>query len=445
MTQIARIAAFSVLWIGLFPALAEPEAGLGAAALKASWTQYGPGGILEARAVVEGETCPTLTQDLELAPMQPRAAKSKDFALVCTAQISARTRQAALVFAGDAQKGGKIVVPLALPASEPQRILVLGDTGCRIKGSTVQDCSDPAAWPFPQLSAAAARLRPDLVIHVGDFLYRESPCPVDFKGCQGTPYGDNWPTWDVDFFAPAAPLMTAAPWVILRGNHEDCARAGAGFLRLLGPTAYDPVVPCTDHLSPYAVPLKGLNLVVSDNANAPETSLNDKLVATYSAEFAALAKEPSPSWWLMHRPIWGLITGPLGIPAGGNLNLMASVGEEGVPAPVALMLAGHIHTFEAINYQGKHVPPQIVAGHGGDLLDPTPANLKGAVFQGSYGVSVKDGISIGGFGFLLMTKMGDSWTIDVYDAQGRPERQCRFAKGRVDCPVPVNLKRRRVP
>jgi hypothetical protein len=139
----------------------------------------------------------------------------------------------------------------------------------------------------------------------------------------------------------------------------------------------------------------------------------------------------------LHRPIWAAISGPLGIPAGGNATMVAAVGGAGIPDPVELMLAGHIHTFEAINYAPEpRVPPQIVVGFGGDLLDETPTNLRGSVFQGDSGVRVADGLSVGGFGFLLMTKLGDSWTIDVHDWQGRVERQCVFRAGRVDCPKP---------
>lgn len=478
MTNFARSARFSTLLLGLsalVPVSAKPVtpddrvAVMSAdrvplrSALKAAWTQYGPGGVLEARAVVEGAACPDFVADLTRQPMQLRAKGDEKFLAICTVVIPPGTKQASFVVRNDqpAPNGGGqarfAVVPLALPAAEPQRILVLGDTGCRIKGTALQDCSDPTAWPFPKLAAAAARLRPDLVIHVGDYLYRENACPADFKGCQGTPFGDNWPTWDADFFAPAAPLLAAAPWVIVRGNHEDCNRAGQGFLRLLGPDAFDPAASCRDHLKPYSVALAGLNLVVADNANAPETAVADKVVPVYTEEFASLAKEPAPTWLLQHRPIWGLITGPLGIPAGGNLTEMAALGDGDIAAPVELMLSGHIHTFEAINYRSeKRVPPQVVAGFGGDLLDPTPLDLKGAIFQGSSGVHVADGISVGGFGFLLMTKLGADWTIDVYDVQGRVTHQCRFvpaaaakageskAVGRVDCPDPaVTQKRRR--
>ena len=50
------------------------------------------------------------------------------------------------------------------------------------------------------------------------------------------------------------------------------------------------------------------------------------------------------------------------------------------------------------------MPPQIVAGNGGDDLLVTPRNLRGTQFLGHSGVTVADGLSVGGFGFLLMTR-----------------------------------------
>jgi hypothetical protein len=139
-----------------------------------------------------------------------------------------------------------------------------------------------------------------------------------------------------------------------------------------------------------------------------------------------------------HRPIWAAISGPLGIPIGGNATMIAASGDLSAFQAISLMLSGHIHTFEAINYAAK-LPPQIVAGHGGDNLDPTPANLRGTIFQGHSGVSVKDGLSVNGFGFLLLThdpaKKG--WIVQLYDSAGTAERQCRFVARRVDC-LPTN-------
>ena len=74
-------------------------------------------------------------------------------------------------------------------------------------------------------------------------------------------------------------------------------------------------------------------------------------------------------------------------------------------------------------------------GGGGDMLDKTPLDLAGTIFQGASGVSVKDGLSVNGFSFLLMTKQANGWGIALYDATGTVERNCVFASGRVDCRV----------
>ena len=412
-----RIFLIAAVFMAATPAFAETQA----------WVQAVASGGYEARAITSEATCPTLKSDKGDQAMTVRAPENGAFPLTCAAPVPAG--------AASASVGG---MNLPIPVATPNRILVLGDTGCRIKGGALQACNDPAAWPFPVLAATAARMKPDLVIHVGDYLYREEPCPAGNSGCAGSPSGDNWPSWQADFFAPAAPLLAAAPWVIARGNHEDCQRAGLGFLRLMGQDAFDPTQPCNPHLAPFTVSLGGPTLAVADDANAPDTDIDEKSVPTYAAELQGLANDPAPVWFVAHRPIWAAISGPLNLPIGGNATLIAAAGKDLIPANVALMLSGHIHSFEAINYDGK-VPPQIVAGNGGDNLDITPVNLKNAVFQGHSGVGVKDGLSVGGFGFLMMTRREKDWTIDLYDAEGNGKGQCIFtpginAIGRLDCP-----------
>jgi hypothetical protein len=176
-----------------------------------------PGGSSEARAVVSGDSCPDIQVDGRSVAMRKRAVGNSAFPqLLCAATLLPST-WAASIFGQN----------LPLPVAAPRRILVLGDTGCRIKGGTVQDCNDPAKWPFPHIAAVAAKLRPDLVIHVGDYLYRETACPTDNAGCKGSPSGDDWPAWAADFFTPAAPLLAASPIVFVRGNHEECAVRGS--------------------------------------------------------------------------------------------------------------------------------------------------------------------------------------------------------------------------
>jgi hypothetical protein len=402
-----------------------------AEAADSAWVQATTSGF-EVRLVTAAAACPTLHTDKGDIAMVVRAAASASFPLMCAAAIPAGASRASIADTA-----------LPLPVAAPQRILVLGDTGCRIKGSALQACNDPAKWPFPQLAAAAAALKPDLVVHVGDYLYRESPCPAGANGCAGSPWGDNWTTWQADFYTPAAPLLAAAPIVLVRGNHEDCARAGPGWLRLQGPSTLDPTAPCAKRLSLYTVDLGALRLAVMDDATAQETELDRDASPAYAAELTGLAAIPGPVWFVHHRPIWAAVTGPLGIPIGGNFTLIDATriaSQRGGPliAPnVELMLSGHIHAFEAINFT-KGVPPQIVAGNGGDDLLVTPKNLRGTQFLGHSGVTVADGLSVGGFGFLLMTRAADGWTIDLYDSAGGKTRTCRFTTGkpgRLDCPV----------
>ncbi|HTQ14076.1 MAG TPA: metallophosphoesterase [Rhizomicrobium sp.] len=426
MTTRAHLLAALLL---LIPAAAVAQDNVSA------WVQYAPGGGADARVLTLAPECPRLSIDGAQQAMAERAAPDADFGLrVCSLAIPRGAKHVEIAGPRDRTAGGQQPRErLPVPPAHPRRIMVFGDTGCRIKimdgDRELQACNDPKQWPFPQIAAEAAKLKPDLVIHVGDYLYRESACPQGNAGCAGSPWGDNWASWDADFFTPAAPLLKVAPWVIVRGNHEDCARAGPGFLRLLGPLPYDPNAKCIDHLAPYMVALGPVNAVVMDNASAPDTTIDHDRLSSYQSDFASLPSlAKAPAWLVMHRPIWGAIKGPGGVPLGGNATMIAALGDSHALDGVALMLAGHIHTFEAMNYSSG--APAIVAGFGGDNLDVTPRDLSGANLSGKY---VEDGLSIGGFGFLIMEQQGPGWRIDVHGVDGRIERVCKFENGRVGC------------
>jgi hypothetical protein len=154
------------------------------------------------------------------------------------------------------------------------RIVVIGDTGCRLKGPTafvqaadgtvtggdrLQDCTSEAAWPYNKLSKVAASFNPDLVLHNGDMHYREGfPEGIEtvFGGAANAANGgsqqDNstikakfaaagisdsitfgWRAWEEDFFKGSGPLLSVAPWALTRGNHELCDRAAQGWYRFL--------------------------------------------------------------------------------------------------------------------------------------------------------------------------------------------------------------------
>src|SRR5581483_11407608 len=106
----------------------------------------------------------------------PRALPDAAFPVsVCEARVPERTARLSV---------GDVALPTLPPSSATiNRIVVIGDTGCRLARFAVQDCDNPRAWPFAAIARAAALKRPDLVIHVGDYYYRETACPADRAGC----------------------------------------------------------------------------------------------------------------------------------------------------------------------------------------------------------------------------------------------------------------------
>jgi hypothetical protein len=381
-----------------------------AAAETYHWVQYGLAG-LEVRAITDQPACPPATIDGAPQVMAVRAAPGDQYPVTaCALPLPAGAKSAAV--------SG---VPVALLGKEPTRIAVIGDTGCRLKGMAVQACNDPQQWPFRLIAEVVAQLKPDLVIHVGDYHYRETACPEGNAGCAGSPYGDNWPVWRADFFAPADTLLRGAPWVFVRGNHEDCERGGKGWSRILDPYAFEAAKSCNDPGQPLIVRLPGLTLAVMDVATAREDKADDQQASAFREQYRSLAGLAGPVWLLQHRPIWspgGTFSGKL---IGDNKTL--AVAADGmIPDSVGLMLSGHHHLFQVLNYQAN-IPVQIVSGNSGDYLNPgSPADPAGWVVNG---VPVKSGLHIPGtFGFSMFEKKDGVWQLTNYDRLGVARASC---------------------
>jgi hypothetical protein len=393
------------------------------AATLAGWSQYGEGGHPEARIVTDAAHCPVLKADGRSLPMHERTLPSAAFpARVCVAVIPAASRRLSA--------GG---LRLPAPVARPRHLLLLGDTGCRLKGDIVQACNDPAAWPFPLLAQHAAAEHPDLVIHVGDYLYRESACKEGDPRCSGTPWGDNWPTWAADFFSPASPLLAQAVWVTARGNHEDCRRAGIGWSVLLGRDVGG--ARCTAHEQPLLVDLGGMTLAVVDDNDAADGEASPALVVTLRLDIT-LVTAAKADWLVTHHPFRGVARPPranagAAVP-GGNATLDAAIAgldEHGL----SLLLAGHIHNLQIENF-ADGLAPQLVVGEGGDNLDKdVPADLKGLI---SGGQLITDGFSLPGFGYVVADRrgQGQDWDLTVHAADGAVLRRCQLAARHLACP-----------
>src|SRR6516165_7037626 len=222
------------LGIVLFTAAMFGGAALRSAEAKilAQWVQLGADGSSSVRAIAD-DACPSVSFDGIAVPMIVRSEPAQKLAGVKPALFPVFGCEVAVPAGWVAAVLDRKPLPLARP--NPQRIVIFGDSGCRLfNRATAQACNDPNSWPFPKIARAAAFSRPDLVIHVGDYEYRETTCPVGNMGCAGSPWGYGWDAWNADFFQPAAPLLAAAPWVMLRGNHENCSRYGADVSRFNG-------------------------------------------------------------------------------------------------------------------------------------------------------------------------------------------------------------------
>lgn len=354
--------------------------------------------------------------------MSERSAPGPDYPVrVCSAALPKGAKSASV--------GGEA---LPLPKEKPQKILLIGDTGCRISNLQAQACNDPRAWPFAEGSAAAARDMPDLVIHVGDFHYRERACPLADRGCKDSPHGDTWEVWTADFFEPARPLLKAAPWVMVRGNHEECGRGGKGWSRALDPNPFKSATGCLGLGDPFPVDLGGVTLVVMDTSTAGELRVNAGQAARYRTQFESIARlvPAGPVWIAAHRPVRSVAARLLNVAVGGNATLAAA--SPGIPERVEMLLAGHLHTFQILDFAEPH-PVQVVSGNGGNELHLTASNQPAGL--AIHGLTIREGRGASGvFGYAMLERRGeDSWKIVSRSYEGATLVECDLKGRRIDC------------
>jgi hypothetical protein len=261
-------------------------------------------------------------------------------------------------------------------AAGPQSIAIIGDTGC--DDGSAQNCNAVRKWPLARVAADAAWLASDLVIHVGDYRYRDR---------------DDWQNWKTDFFEPARALLLAAPWIMVRGNHENCfGESGFGWAFLLSPAA-GKVTGCEASLKnddaliepTTAIDFKGLRIVTIDAADAKyrcqkwhdlyqgrDLKKLQSLIAS-----APAGSEPRTTWVLSHYPLFDLYQSEPCPNGKGRFistrSLHALLGPELLRSAADAVISGDLHTSQLIDVRtsgaaGKRIV-QFVAGNGGTYLD----------------------------------------------------------------------------
>ena len=434
--------------------------------IKARYVVLGPEGQAVARVITTAARCPVLTVDQHTHPMQlrvgaetvpqrptrskPEDSKPAEFPVtVCDLPLPATVQSVTLQ--GQA---------LPLPPKNPKLVIVLGDTGCRMKLSenAFQPCNDPESWPFKTVADSASKLKPDLVIHVGDIHYRENACPPAQSGCQGSPWGYGYDTFEADFFTPAAALLTEVPWVFVRGNHESCERAGQGWWRFFDPRPYTPKQDCNrpeddkigEFSAPYAVPLgDGTRLIVFDSSFVGTRRLkqDDPVYQIYASQMQAadrLASLGSVNFYINHHPILGLA--PKQTADGmqfypGNAALQSVLEDIRpsllFPAQVQALLAGHVHVFQMASFDHEH-PTQFISGNGGSWVEDPNLTTLPAGSEAAPKLPVRHFTTTNQYGFMTMIREQNQWRYEARNRQGEILARCDLVDRLGQC-TPDNL------
>lgn len=344
------------------------------------------------------------------------------------------------------------------PRSTINRIVIIADTGCRMKASenAFQPCNDPVKWPFAQVASSAAALKPDLVIHIGDIHYRESPCPEGNAGCANAAWGYGFDAWQADFFNPAKPLLASAPWVFVRGNHETCARAGQGWFRFIDAQPWTLARSCNDpaqdndadYSEPYAVPVDAHSQFIvydSSRTNGKPFLTTDLSYSKYTAQLATvnqLAQQRQNSFFMSHHPLLAVVPtkNASQFKLAGNEGLQsvfeAAYPERLFPEGVSVALHGHVHLFEAISFKSKH-PVSLVLGNSGSANEgrvPETLPVGAELFKGA---QIEDYIGRADYGFATLDRVGSKdsgeWRLTEYTTMGQAVIQCVLSGGKSHC------------
>ena len=407
-----------------------------------AWTQFGLGEQpqLIARVLIDGGTCPSITIDGVTTTMRerqdPRAAV---FGRMCEERRPFADRLQVRIAAGD-----RVLLDQEV-TRRPQAITVLGDTGCRVQESYDQHCDQAAKWPLAQVADAAAAKGGSLIVHLGDYYYREAQCrtpPPNDSCTTQPPFGDRGETWRAEFFNPARALLPKAPWLFVRGNHEDCMRGGKGWAYYFGDGGGD----CDVVYDEAIVRLAGLTLVNVDSAHADDMSalaaVNGKWQSIAESIVGKLAGTTGTIFLVTHIPQYVECPASCDNVRTANIGGVRAIADRlrATGRPVVL-LASHFHAFQAFDATGIR---QVIIGNGGANLDPfkdalaVPPRVTQTTYE-DWRRSPQDlqkivgGRAVPGqaqswanFGFAVLTPA--TLDLTLYDAAGNRQFACDLAR-----------------
>lgn len=312
-----------------------------------------------------------------------------------------------------------------------RKIIFIGDTGCRLKENknfdAYQNCSNPRDWGYSAVMNIIAPEKPDLIVHLGDYHYREQCSEGKICRQYTTATGYGWKAWDLDFFTPSEKGFAAAPWIFLRGNHEDCKRAFAGY-KLLTEQKWDQT--CIDHEETEYIQIGDLLIVQMDSTtltDKPESAENVEIWEKKFKDIEAHLKRVQAKhvWLVTHRPVLALVRDKKGGLETTNINLQKAFLKTGLNKKIHWIIGGHVHNTQYL--KAANMPLQIVVGNSGTFLDDhdelknTDQILKHKIAGFEVTEFFTDTLTAQSFGYAVMTKSADnkSWNLEFKDLDGK--------------------------
>ena len=457
---VTALAAATIAALGVSSALASAAPSPIAAYSLAAPTSVAKSGLVARAVLPAGSSCPSLLVDGRALPMQwrkpaPNTGNAFAGVLVCNRVIPDGASTASV---------GGLDIPAAMPA-RVQRIGIFDDSGCRVSPVyVVQDCSDDRAWPLARIAQRVAASRPDVVLVPGDFFYRETTCPAASQAlCAGSPppvtgmpFTDQAYGWIADEFLPMQPVLRTAPLIVARGNHEDCYRAGNGYMLFMDPIpgTWDDCAPVPGPggtltapevaTAPYAIDLpvregRTLRMVITDTAPGSDVQVTSAaaLMAPQFQKAAALAA-PAPgreSWLVTHRPILGFVSSTA-LPTGASpwASADAVQASRGMLGNYRMIVSGHVHLAQVNTVPG--LPSQLVLGNGGTELEPPTGYAPPAYGPGTppYPAPTSSWTLVQ-FGYAIAQPglRSGRWAVRLRGIDGRLQASCGLASTRLSC------------
>ncbi|ACZ49525.1 putative phosphoesterase [Anaplasma centrale str. Israel] len=321
-----------------------------------SWSQIVVDSKLSVRAVVpSGEACPDLYVDSQSVKMSTRADPEPGAFedRVCESLLSPSSTPRVI------RIGSRRLPDISARVGYNRRdglarIVFVGDTGCRVSRLLEQDCKSPDKWPLRQVLSGISNQDPDLVVHVGDYLYREVECTDESK-CDKRIYGDKSSTWAEDWLLPLQSVSDKLVFLFVRGNHESCNRAYKGWFRYLDayPLSKQRYENCEKITDPWVLDLGhwdmgDVGFYVYDSSSSDEIFHRGSDVQSMRQKFlkGISSVRSSQMWLLTHRPLWAYWK--YGMEYYGNVPQTRAIAEV-MPEKFVAVVSGHVHFAQILS------------------------------------------------------------------------------------------------